>query len=90
MDYIKNINGITAEIEKRFMAMVKKLRSAYSLCCSSDAISSVERDYIHFYFAVRAIVHKLTKGEAPDAAQMNERVQKMILISGRCPEAERQ
>ena len=58
--------------------MVKKLRSAYSLCCSSDAISSVERDYIHFYFAVRAIVHKLTKGEAPDAAQMNERVQKMI------------
>lgn len=69
---------LTAEIEKRFMAMVKKLRSAYSLCCSSDDISSVERDYIHFYFAVRAIVHKLTKGEAPDAAQMNERVQKMI------------
>ena len=58
--------------------MVKKLRSAYSLCCSSEDISSVERDYIHFYFAVRAIVHKLTKGEAPDAAQMNERVQKMI------------
>ena len=69
---------LTAEIEKRFMAMVKKLRSAYSLCCSSEDISSVERDYIHFYFAVRAIVHKLTKGEAPDAAQMNERVQKMI------------
>ncbi|WP_395043093.1 type I restriction endonuclease subunit R [Flavobacterium sp.] len=69
---------ITAEIEKRFMAMVKKLRSAYSLCCSSEDISSIERDYIHFYFAVRAIVHKLTKGEAPDAAQMNERVQKMI------------
>jgi type I restriction enzyme R subunit len=69
---------LTAEIEKRFMAMVKKLRSAYSLCCSSEDISSVERDYIHFYFAVRAIVHKLTKGEAPDTAQMNERVQKMI------------
>lgn len=69
---------LTAEIEKRFMAMVKKLRSAYSLCCSSEDISSVERDYIHFYFAVRAIIHKLTKGEAPDTAQMNERVQKMI------------
>lgn len=69
---------ITADIEKRFMSMVKKLRSAYSLCCSSDDISSIERDYIHFYFAVRAIVHKLTKGDAPDAAQMNERVQKMI------------
>ncbi|ELI6455963.1 type I restriction endonuclease subunit R [Flavobacterium psychrophilum] len=69
---------LTAEIEKRFMAMVKKLRSAYSLCCSSEDITSIERDYIHFYFAVRAIVHKLTKGEAPDTAQMNERVQKMI------------
>jgi type I restriction enzyme R subunit len=69
---------LTAEIEKRFMAMAKKLRSAYSLCCSSEDISSVERDYIHFYFAVRAIIHKLTKGEAPDTAQMNERVQKMI------------
>ncbi|QZK99530.1 type I restriction endonuclease subunit R [Flavobacterium psychrophilum] len=69
---------LTSEIEKRFMAMVKKLRSAYSLCCSSEDITSIERDYIHFYFAVRAIVHKLTKGEAPDTAQMNERVQKMI------------
>ncbi|MGV8946723.1 MAG: type I restriction endonuclease subunit R [Lutibacter sp.] len=69
---------ITEEIEKRFMAIVKKLRSAYSLCCSSEAITSLERDYIHFYFAVRAIVHKLTKGEAPDTAQMNDRVQKMI------------
>ena len=69
---------LTAEIEKRFMAMAKKLSSAYSLCCSSEDISSVERDYIHFYFAVRAIIHKLTKGEAPDTAQMNERVQKMI------------
>jgi type I restriction enzyme R subunit len=69
---------LTAEIEKRFMSMVKKLRSAYSLCCSSEDITSLERDYIHFYFAIRAIVHKLTKGEAPDAAQMNERVQKMI------------
>ncbi|MFZ2284636.1 MAG: type I restriction endonuclease subunit R [Lutibacter sp.] len=69
---------LTEDIEKRFMTIVKKLRSAYSLCCSSEAISNLERDKIHFYFAVRAIVHKLTIGEAPDTAQMNERVQKMI------------
>jgi len=69
---------LTEEIEKRFMTIVKKLRSAYSLCCSSESITNLERDYIHFYFAVRAIVHKLTKGDAPDTAQMNERVQKMI------------
>lgn len=69
---------LTEEMEKRFMGMVKKLRSAYSLSCSSEDITNLERDYIHFYFAVRAIVHKLTKGEAPDSAQMNDRVQKMI------------
>jgi type I restriction enzyme R subunit len=69
---------LTDEIEKRFMAMTKKLRSAYDLCCSSENINQSERDYIHFYFAIRAIVHKLTKGNAPDTAQMNERVRQMI------------
>jgi len=69
---------ITDETEKRFVAMVKKLRSAYDLCCSSEDIDEVERDHIHFYFAIKAIVHKLTKGEAPDTAQMNEKVRKMI------------
>jgi len=68
----------TAEIEKRFMAMTKKLRSAYKICTSSDELSQKERDYIHFYSAIAAIVHKLTKGNAPDAAQMNERVREMI------------
>jgi type I restriction enzyme R subunit len=69
---------LTDEIEKRFMAMTKKLRSAYDLCCSSEDINQEERDHIHFYFAIRAIVHKLTKGNAPDTAQMNERVRQMI------------
>jgi len=69
---------LTEDLEKRFMSMVRKLRSAYSLCCSSEDISEAERDYIHFYFAIRAIVHKLTKGDAPDTAQMNERVREMI------------
>lgn len=69
---------LTDETEKRFMAMTRKLRSAYDLCCSSEDIDQRERDYIHFYFAIRAIVHKLTKGDAPDTAQMNDRVRQMI------------
>ncbi len=69
---------LTDELEKRFMGMVKKLRSAYSLCCSSEDLSETERDQIHFYFAIRAIVFKLNKGDAPDIAQMNERVREMI------------
>ena len=66
------------DIEKRFMAIVKKLRSAYDLCCTSEDINEGERDQIHFYFAIKAIIHKLTKGEAPDTAQMNDKVRQMI------------
>ncbi|HUZ60663.1 MAG TPA: type I restriction endonuclease subunit R [Hanamia sp.] len=69
---------LTDELEKRFIEMVKKLRSAYDLCCSSEDISEEERDHIHFYFAIKAIIHKLTKGDAPDTAQMNDKVRKMI------------
>ena len=69
---------LTDELENRFMAITKKLRSAYDLCCSSEDIDQSERDYIHFYSAIRAIVHKLTKGDAPDTAQMNDRVRQMI------------
>jgi type I restriction enzyme R subunit len=68
----------TDELEKRFMANVKKLRSAYNLCCSSEDISQIERDFIHFYFAIKSIIHKLTVGETPDTAQMNEKVRQMI------------
>jgi len=69
---------ITDKIEKRFMALVKRLKAAYDICCGSEAVSQSERDQIHFYLAVRSIVFKLTKGSAPDIAQMNARVREMV------------
>ena len=69
---------ITEEAEKRFMGMTRRLRSAYKICSTSDQISQKERDYIHFYMAIAAIVHKLIKGNAPDTAQMNAKVREMI------------
>lgn len=68
----------TQKQEKRFMALVKRLKAAYDICAGSDALSQEERDHIHFYLAVRSIVFKLTRGEAPDTAQMNARVREMI------------
>lgn len=68
----------THDLEKRFMSIVKKLRSGYNLCCSSEELNQMERDRIHFYFAVKSIIHKLTIGEAPDTAQMNDKVRHMI------------
>ncbi|TKB58368.1 type I restriction endonuclease subunit R [Ferrimonas aestuarii] len=67
-----------SKLEKRFTALVKRLKAAYDVCCGSDQLSQQQRDRIHFYLAIRAIVVKLTKGEAPDLAQMNARVRNMI------------
>ena len=69
---------VTDKTEKRFMALVKRLKAAYDICCGSEGLSEQERDQIHFYLAIRSIVFKLTKGNAPDTAQMNKRVQEMI------------
>ena len=68
----------TAELERRFMALVKRLKAAYDICSGSGAFTTDEQDQIHFYFAVRSIVFKLTKGDTPDTAQMNAKVQAMI------------
>jgi len=68
----------TKELETRFMELVKRLKAAYDICAGSDQLKGSERDHTHFYLAVRSIVFKLTKGEAPDTAQMNARVQEMI------------
>ena len=65
-------------LEKRFMALVKRLKAAYDVCCGSELLTGDERDRIHFYLAVRSIVFKLTKGEAPDTAQMNAKVRDLI------------
>ncbi|PIQ19143.1 MAG: type I restriction endonuclease [Flavobacteriaceae bacterium CG18_big_fil_WC_8_21_14_2_50_34_36] len=69
---------ITQDFEKRFMHLVKRLKSSYDICVGSEEISTFERDQIHFYLAVRSIVFKLTKGSSPDTAQMNAKVREMI------------
>ena len=69
---------LTKDLETRFMGLVKRLKAAYDICAGSEHLTQKERDYTHFYLAVRSIVFKLTKGSAPDTAQMNARVREMI------------
>ena len=68
----------TEEVQTRFMGLVKRLKAAYDICAGSDKLTQKQRDYTHFYLAVRSIVFKLTKGSAPDTAQMNAKVREMI------------
>lgn len=68
----------TEELMRRFMKRVKRLKSAFNLCLMSEKISTAERDLIHFYIAVRSIIFKMTKGDAPDVSEMNAHVRQMV------------
>lgn len=69
---------LTKELETHFMGLVKRLKAAFDICAGGENITQKERDYTHFYLAVRSIVFKLTKGNAPDTAQMNAKVREII------------
>ena len=68
----------TKEVENRFMNIVKRLKAAFDICSSSELIAQEEKDKIYFFMAIRSIVFKLTRGTAPDAAQMNDKMRIMI------------
>ena len=68
----------TKDLEGRFMANVLRLSKAFNLCNSSKDFTKYELDLIHYYKAVRSILFKLTKGNAPDADTMNAHVKEML------------
>ncbi len=68
----------TEKVQNLFMGHVQKLKSAFNLCANHEDITDVDREDIHFFTGVRSIVYKLTKGNAPDATQMNNKVSKML------------
>jgi type I restriction enzyme R subunit len=66
------------DTENRFMGLMKRLKAAYDICSGSEKLSQDDKDRAHYYLAIRSIIVKLTKGEAPDTAQMNAKVKEMI------------
>lgn len=68
----------TKDVETRFMRHCKKMKGAYDICCNSEHLTTEEENDIHFMLAIRSIVAKLTKGDAPDTVKMNKRVAEML------------
>lgn len=66
------------ETEDRFMRLARDMRQAYGLCAASELLTREEHAYVDFYVAVRSVVFKLNKGDAPDTAEMNERVRELL------------
>lgn len=69
---------LTQDLELRFMAAVRKMKQAFKLCSSSEQFTNTDIEKVHFYQAVRSVLFKLTKGEAPDISQMNAKVRKLL------------
>ena len=68
----------TKDLEQRFMSNVLRLSKAFNLCNSGKDFTKYELDLIHYYKAVRSILFKLIKGDAPDTDTMNAHVREML------------
>lgn len=66
------------KLEKTYMDLTKRLKSAYDICVGSNELEQTHRDKIYYYLAIRTIVFKITTGDAPDAEQMNQRVRDLV------------
>lgn len=66
------------ENETRFMGLSRILKSAYAICFPSGELSDREINLAQFYLAIRSIIYKQTKGDAPDAETMNAVVEEMV------------
>lgn len=66
------------ELETRFMGLTRVLKQAYAICFPSGELSDREVATAQFYLAIRSIIYKQTKGDAPDADAMNAVVEDMV------------
>lgn len=66
------------EMETRFMNLSRKMKVAYEICFPSGELTDAETSKAQFYLAIRSIIYKQTKGDAPDAEVMNRVVEEMV------------
>ena len=66
------------ELQTRFMGLSRRLKSAYTICFPSGELTDEETSKAQFFLAIRSIIYKQTKGDAPDAEIMNRVVENMV------------
>ena len=66
------------EMQTRFIGLSRRLKGAYMICYPSGELSDSETSKAQFYLAIRSIIYKQTKGDAPDAEIMNRVVEDMV------------
>lgn len=66
------------ELERRFMVLSRKMKAAYDIVFPSGELTENETSKAQFFLAIRSIIYKQTKGDAPDAEAMNKVVSEMV------------
>ena len=66
------------KMQQRFMYLSRRMKAAYEIVYPSGELTDEETEKAQFYLAVRSIIYKQTKGDAPDTETMNRHVQTMI------------
>ena len=66
------------DMETRFMGLSRRLKNAYAICAPSGELTDKEMAQAQFYLAIRSIIYKQTKGDAPDTEIMNRVVEDMV------------
>lgn len=66
------------DMEMRFMYLSRRMKAAYEIVYPSGELTDEETNKAQFYLAIRSIIYKQTKGDAPDTEMMNKHVQDMI------------
>lgn len=69
---------LNKEMQARFMGLTKRLKGAYQIVFPTGELTDVEVSKAQFYLAVRSIVYKQTKPDAPDTEVMNSVVEGMV------------
>ncbi|WP_201556181.1 type I restriction endonuclease subunit R [Psychrobacter immobilis] len=68
----------TSKLEKTFMDLTRRMKSAYDICVGSEDLTQEHKNKIHYYLAIRTIIFKITTGGAPDVEQMNQKVRDLV------------
>ncbi len=69
---------LNKEMQTRFMGLSKRLKGAYQIVFPTGELTDSEVAKAQFYLAVRSIVYKQTKPDAPDTEVMNSVVESMV------------
>ena len=76
------------DYESLFMRNVMILKNSYEISSTYEKYIKKEKNLIHFYIAVRTIIFKLTKKNAPDIFEINKTVRQMVENAIKCDDVE--